>query len=204
MFDFVNDMFGVVYVREEGDNIVIGGINTNKLLLDIQKIWGNSRIVMVMFTKINKSNVTFNRFFGVDVLYLFEQVWEFKKRVSNKYRCRQVVELLQSQTWLKTIDSPHDNILDMSKLTKLYHTPYVHQIGAINDYNTKVPKMGLNGFLLAAAPGAGKTIISLAIATCLDAEIVFVVAPKGLVDTVWTGDIRTEMGADTKIWSASD
>ena len=44
-----------------------------------------------------------------------------------------------------------------------------------------VPKYNLNGYLLAAPPGAGKTINGLALAHCLHADTVIVIAPNNAI-----------------------
>lgn len=68
----------------------------------------------------------------------------------------------------------HTNILDFEQIKHIKLTPMPHQLEAFDVYNVKVPRMRLNGFLLAAEVGTGKSMISLTISKCLHAEIVIV------------------------------
>ena len=204
--DSIRDFLGSVYVREDNVKglILVGGIDTKKMLADIEKIWGNTRVVKVMFIVIKDHSIIFDKFFGIDVLYIFGQIREYKKRSSNRFRCNAVINELRTNTWLRTLDAPHPDILDLTKLSEMFHTPYEHQMNAIVDYGKKVSRMALKGFLLAIDAGGGKTIASLAIATCLKAEIVIAIAPKSLAGTVWKKDIQEEFGADTKVWVSTE
>ena len=44
----LKDSFGLVYVEEHDGIITIGGINTGRILADINKIWGNLRVVKLI------------------------------------------------------------------------------------------------------------------------------------------------------------
>jgi len=204
MFDVFRGLFGLVYVREVDNTIVIGGINVKQFQADITKIWGSARVVNTMFSTMKKNYITFDRFFGVDVLYMFQQVYEYKLRKSSQYRMRQVVELLKKETWLKTLDTEYPSIIDYSRLNEMYHTLYPHQLEAVKAYDKKVPRMKLKGFLLAADVGTGKTIISLAIALGVQADKVILVVPKQILDTVWVKSIKEEFGNDVSYWSSSE
>lgn len=200
----VKDLFGSVYVQEYETYILVSGINMGKFLGDIAKIWGSYKVIQAMFTQIKKNSFTFEKFFAVDVLYMLQQVYEFKKSTSSKYRIRKVIELLQQDTWLYRTTIPQDDILDLDKLKQLHHTLFPHQMEALSAYNLKVPKMNLNGFLLAADVGTGKSIISLGISAAVGAEIVIIISPKSILDNVWVAAINVEFGTDVRYFASTE
>ena len=157
MFEFksvgnLSDYFGSVYVKEE-ELVTIGGFSTEKFLLDLKSIWGTDKVSKFMFNEIRPYRVTCERFFLPDILYIFEQIRDFKKRKSNKYRVGQVIEQLRTNTWLKSMFEKHDPILDFTQLDRLHFTPKPHQIETLEAYNDKVPRMLLRGFLMSTPPG---------------------------------------------------
>lgn len=200
---YLRNAFGLTYVTEYNDKIMIGGINTKKLILDIKEIWGNVRAISLIFDEISWSSVVFEKFFAVDILYILQQITELKRRRSNLFRTKSALDGMRKHTWLKTLDMDHPDILDFTRLNRMFHKPFPHQWEALRAYNSSVPKMKLKGYLLGASPGAGKTIISLAVATSLDAKVIIAVVPKSLANTVWVGDIKTEFGEDTRVWSSA-
>lgn len=200
MFDRLRNFFGNVYVEEKSGLITIGGLKTVDLLADIRKIWGNDRVVSIMFIQIKQYTISFYSFFGVDVLYILQQVWEFKKRVSNKYRTRKAIEGLKEHTWLRRMDQQYQSILDMDGLDRLKFNLREHQTDFLHQYDQKTQKMGLDGFLLAAAPGAGKTLTGLALSVTLDVEVSILLAPKSILDDVWTNDVIRQFDGNASYW----
>ena len=161
-FRDVFDFFGSVHVVEKNGEIILSGIDTSKLLADIDAIWRNKRVPMNMFKEIRKYRITFDSFFAADVCYQLEQIALFKKRKSHKFRIDQARELLLTETWLKSTTEEHEDILDFSQLNRLKFKLLPTQIETLQMYNKKVPRMQLKGFLLGTPPGclAGDTQIS--------------------------------------------
>ena len=203
MFDAIRDFFGAVYVKERNGIITIGGINSDKLLADIDKIWGNTRVVKLIFISIKAHSVSFYSFFGVDILYICAQITEYKKRTSNRYRIRSAIDALKENTWLKRMDNSYNSILDLNRLNELTFTLRDHQLDFLKQYDQKTQKMNLNGFLLAASPGAGKTAVGLALSVSLDIDNAILLAPKAILDNVWSDGIIEQFGNKATYWSST-
>lgn len=203
MFDSLRSAFGAVYVEEKNGIITIGGFPTAKFFKDVNKIWGSLKAISFMFTTIKSHRVSFDVFFSVDVLYMINQVAQYKKRISSGYRLNKTIELLKTETWLRTLDTKHDDIIDYTQLKNLHHELFPHQLDALKEYNRKVPRMQLNGFLLAADVGTGKSIMSLAIAECVHSEAVILLSPKSILDKVWVDSVREEFGDDASMYSVT-
>ena len=203
MFDALRDWFGEAYVEEKNGVITIGGINTDKLLADINKIWGNTRVVKLMFNKIHKHNVSFYSFFAVDILYIMQQIVMYKKRSSSKFRINRIINQMKSETWLRRMDVVYPSMMNMKALDRLLYTLRDHQLNFLDVYDQKVQKMGLNGFLLAAAPGAGKTLIGLALTAVLEVDVAVLLAPKSILDNVWTDGVIEQFEGKVSYWVSS-
>lgn len=203
MFTLLKDTFGSVYVEESETQITICGLRTDQLMKDIAKIWKSPKAMSYMFTTTKRYVIVIEKFFAVDVLYMLQVMWENKKTSSNKYRIRQIIELLQTNTWLKSMKDSHSSILDLSKLKSLHHELFPHQLETLQIYDTTITRMNLKGFLLAADVGTGKTIMSLAIAACLESEITIIVCQKSLADNVWLAAIKEEFGSSVPVWCSA-
>jgi hypothetical protein len=202
MFGDFFDYLGSVYAKEEKGLITIGGIDTTKLLDDINEIWRNRRVPENMFKEIRKYRFTFDSFFAPDVLYQLEQISEYKRRESLRFRINQARNELFEQTWLKSLTTDHEDILDFTQLGKLAFTAKSTQLETLQEYNRKVPRMQLKGFLLGTPPGSGKTFMSIAISMMLHADVTIFVVPKNTVTTVWYDGIVEQLGQHVKIWSS--
>ncbi len=194
MFNAIRNAFGLAYVKEEDGVITIGGINSENVLADINKIWGNTRVVKLMFIEVNKYDISFYSFYGV------VQIMEYKKRTSSRFRIKNVVDEMKEVTWLKRMDIEYPPILQMKELSKLKYTLRPHQLEFLETYDKKTQKMGLDGFLLAAAPGAGKTLMGLALSATLKAEVSILLAPKSILDNVWTDGVIEQFAGETSYW----
>lgn len=201
--NFLNNVFGVAYVKYANKEILIGGINTSYFFKDMETIWGSKKALSNMFNKINKNYIVFDEFWAIDILYMFEQIALFKKRKSNYHRIKSVVELLRNETWLKSMNDKHDDILDFELLKQMKHTLFEHQLEALKVYNEKIPKLHLKGYLLNAVTGSGKTIMGIGLGTALNSDIFITVCPKSLVDDVWNKAFYDEFGHDVKVFKST-
>lgn len=152
IFDIV-DWFGSTAAKEENGVITLSGIDTGKLLEDINSIWKNKRVPDNMFMQIRKYRLLFDSFFACDTLYQLEQIIQYKKHKSHTFRLKQAHEQLLTNTWLKSTTEEHEDILDFSQLSRLKFKLLPTQMETMQVYNTKVPKMQLKGFLLGTPPG---------------------------------------------------
>lgn len=204
MFNDIKNVFGFVSVEEDETEIHIGGLWTKDLVKDMTKIWKNPKAMSYMFNLTRRQSISFNKFFAVDVFYIFQTIVEEQTRIrSNRYRLIKILELMKTETWIKSMFQEHRDILDYSTLNQLHHELFPHQMETLKGYNSTINKMQLKGFLLAADVGTGKTIMSLALATCLHSDVVIIVCQKSLADNVWYAAIQEEFGKKTSVWSSA-
>jgi len=157
MLSGIKRLIGLVRVEEVKGSIIIDGIPGWEILNDIQRFWSTSRISMNMFTSATRSKVVFHQFFAVDVLYMFEQLYEDRKTRTSRRAIGKIIEELKEKTWLKGImEPPTQSILDYSKLDEIGFPLLPHQKDFLNTYDRIRQQYQLKGMLLAAPPGSGK------------------------------------------------
>jgi hypothetical protein len=191
-------------VTETGDIIKIAGIPGNVVQRDIMALWGTSKIITYMFTHVTPSEVTFNRWFAPDVVYAFQRMIDERRKGTHVRALKRIVAAMYEHTWLKNTLVNHPDIIDKSQLSKLNCTLLEHQDKFLNLYNIAAPRYGLNGYLVAAGPGTGKTILGLAFGLVLKADVVICVGPKNAVHRVWVDTIKERFKKIPHYWTSLD
>ena len=197
-------MIGNIHVVEEGNFIRIEGLPTYQYINDLARIWRTSKIGLNMFSKITSSYVVFHKFFLPEVIYTLEGALESPRGHAFNYRAiRRTVEELRRETWFKRTTERFPDILNFKQLDKLKVKLFGTQMGFLEVYNEKVPQFNLNGYMLAADPGTGKTINSLALSTCLEADCTVIISPKNALDRVWGATLDTLFKEPVDYWVSS-
>lgn len=194
---------GAIKVWESGDIIHIEGLPANVVMRDIQAHWATSKIGGYIFNTVARSSVSFFRFFAADVVYALETLCAERTSLHNVRALRSVIKEMYANTWLKDTRIEHPDILDFTRLKELNVSLFPHQLEFLQTYNSNVPKYKLNGYLLGAAAGTGKTIISLALGAVLNADVVICIVPKNAVDRVWVDTVRTRFTKVTSCWAST-
>lgn len=183
---------GMIQVTESGDQIKLTGLPGGMAQRDIADVWGTTRLANQIFSHIGSSDVSFNRWFAPDVIYILQKLMAQGERRHNVRALERIIEQMYEHTWLKNTQAHKPDILDFSQLHKFHFAPLPHQDGFFKTYNYVVPRYLLNGYLLAAGPGTGKTFMGLALAEMLHADIVIMLTLKNAVHRVWYNSVRGE------------
>lgn len=204
MFSRVRKILGLVKVDETNTEIVITGIPARTMTRDISKIWKTSVIESYMFTKVTKSSLSFPKFFAADVVYMLEKMTKHRSTWTDVRTLSKIKELLLTNTWLKsTQDNDLPGRLDFSKINQLIYTPLDYQMAFLKAYDTILDQYHLNGYLLAASAGSGKTYLGLTIAECIGADRVVIVCPKNAIHRVWESEIVKLYKKQQSYWIAA-
>lgn len=205
-------LVGSIKVTERNTMIHIEGLPMRMIEHDFYEIWRTSKIFGNMFSVVRNSEVTFHRFFAPDFCFAIEKVLEnydqnpsSARFASFNYRgLRHVVEEVKKNTWMRSVDEPHADILDFSQLKKIKKAPLEGQKLFLEQYNSLVPKYQLKGFMLASDPGTGKTISGLMLGACLKTEINVFIVPKAAIDLVWRDTLENELVKNETVWYSND
>lgn len=194
-------------VKVKDGIVTISNIPARLIQTTLHRLYKTTRLNNYLFHSKNYNSIVFYEFFVLEFYFLLDSlVNDHRQRVSVK-KIRQIQKVLSEETWLANTTVKHPDIVDLSKLDLFKYDPLEHQLEFFKHFNRTVPAYKLKGLLLAAAPGTGKTFASLALAECLNSDIIVVVCPKNALDTVW---LKSTVGNaslykhPTDAWSTSE
>lgn len=204
MFSGIRRILGNIRVIETDTDITIDGIPADVMTKDISRIWRTSRININMFSKVGNSSLTFPRFFAVDVLYMIDHMIEYGNiRVSSRTLSK-IRDLLIENTWLVGTQQEPKPRLNYSRLSNMVFKPIDYQQGFFEQYDKLTQQYSLNGYLLAAAAGSGKTFKALALAEMLETKRTIVICPKNAIYRVWEKSLKTLYKKPPSFWIYAD
>jgi len=194
--------FFEIQVRVNRGIVTIENIPVRSMATDIQAIFETSRINKYIFNTAGSRKVSFNEFFALEVYFILEKLINTRRRYyyTNIRILTEIKQKLKANTWLRNIDVDAPDRLDFDQLGQLILKPLPKQQEFLDLYNKTVTKYGLNGMLLAAAVGAGKTMTSLYVAACVKATKIIVVCPKPTIYRVWMETAKTAYKEPQSHW----
>lgn len=160
MQSYFRRLLGTVVAKEQGNEIILSGVNGTHLVRDISKHWKTSRIAANIFNNVSSSELRFYKFFAPDFLYILENVMQYRSRyISVKTAAAIRVAMIQS-TWVgQAFAKPDPNKpgrIDFTQLSNLRFTPNPEQMDYFKSYDRRLDQWNLTGDLLHAEPGTGK------------------------------------------------
>lgn len=200
MFSGFKRLIGNITIEVKDNIVFLEGVPADVIAKDITRMWGTSKIENNIFYRIDKNSFSFFDFFSVDVYYAMGALIDSKNARTNKRTLSKIRELLIEKTWVGNRDKVFPSILDQSALNEFHLTPTPFQVDIFNAYDNKKQANELNGFLLAAAAGSGKTIASLMLATMRRAKKIIVVCPENALNTVWETTVKTAFKNPPTYW----
>jgi len=203
----LNRLLGSVDVNEAGNAITILGMPGEGFGKQVTQAWGTSKVIGNMFNQITPYKLSFNKFFAIDVLYMLQELARQRTVHINRRGLEKAIEEMQANTWLSSIYQVTPDILNLSKTNLFTRTPLEHQQRFLEHYNSMVPKYNLNGYMLAAKPGAGKTLTGLMLGECLNSDVFVILCPMNAVNKVWRKTVLEEYKkpyTEKDVWVSSD
>lgn len=204
MLATIKNLIGNVTVEEKRGVITIEGINTTALADSIQRHWHTSKVGNNLFHYARSAKLGFFSFFAIEVEFILTELLNSNRGYVRASSLRKALEELRKNTWLANLDRRPTPLLDRSRLKDLTLTPLPHQEEFFDIFDERVQKYELNGYLLGAEAGSGKTFTSLAIAHMYRASSVIVVSPNNAIDNVWRDTILTRYKTPVDPWVSND
>lgn len=199
----INRLVGVVSVHEDKDIVSVNGINVTSMFADISRHFKTSKVVNNIFIKTTHSSVKLHSFFLIDFEYIVRTLADQPKTRLGKRMYIKIREELKLNTWIGKLEKDLPSIFNREKIKEIKYSLLEHQDKFIEYYDKIIPRYGLKGLLLAADPGLGKTITSIAVACAYESENVIVISPKNAVFRVWESTLLNDMAVKQTCWVAA-
>lgn len=182
------------------NKVEITGLRFLYVCRDLEKYIG-AKMLYSILDNVSYSRLVFSMFYLPDFYHAINTLLtdpKFKRRIRSGRELlaiRTELEKIPLIANIKIINETEPNAipkLDKSKLNKIFNNIklFDYQDKFIDDCVWKSKLLGLNGYLLDAPPGAGKTVASISLMEILDADTIIVVCPKKAVNDVWDETIN--------------
>lgn len=203
MFAGLRRALGAIAVRENRGVITVSGVPADVIARDIEKIWATSRVNKWMFNRLGRSEFSFYSFFAIEVAFILRNLIENPVAHTNVRALRIILEKLEEETWLNSIDRTANLKFAWEQLKQLNLELLPSQRDFLETFEEKVAQYQLNGYLLAAPAGTGKTISGISLALIAEADKVIVIAPKRAVNEVWTSTLDIRFKEPQHYWHSN-
>lgn len=189
-----------VEVDPVSNKVTITGLRFLYVCRDLEKYIGPKMLYSIL-DNVSYSRLVFSMFYLPDFYHAINTLLtdpKFKRRIRSGRELlaiRTELEKIPLIANIKIINETEPNAIpkiDKSKLNKIFNNIklFDYQDKFIDDCIWKSKLLGLNGYLLDAPPGAGKTAASISLMEVLDADTIIVVCPKKAVNDVWDETIN--------------
>lgn len=184
-----------VEVDPVSNKVTITGLRFLYVCRDLEKYIGTKMLYSIL-DNVSYSRLVFSMFYLPDFYHAINTLLtdpKFKRRIRSGRELlaiRTELEKIPLIANIKIINSTDPSAIpkiDKSKLNKIFNNIklFDYQDKFIDDCIWKSKLLGLNGYLLDAPPGSGKSISSISLMEILDIDTIFVVSPKKAVNDVW-------------------
>lgn len=189
-----------VEVDPVNNKVTITGLRFLYVCRDLEKYIG-AKMLYSILDNVSYSRLRFSMFYLPDFYHAINTLLtdpKFKRRIRSGRELlaiRTELEKIPLIANIKTINSTEPNAIpkiDKSKLNKIFNNIklFDYQDKFIDDCIWKSKLLGLNGYLLDAPMGSGKTILSVSLMEILDIDTIIVVCPKKAINNVWDETIN--------------
>lgn len=204
-------MFGRLFsinVTETKDTYIVSEINGRDIAKFITNVWKTSVLEQHMFKSVTSGRfgkIEFYKFFLIDVIYMLERLASRRNPRVPAKTLNEIINVLKRDTWFKDVNNVEQmtNKLDFNKLKLFNFSPKPYQMEWLNYYNKTPKAYQLNGSLLNAAAGSGKSFTATCTHVLAGCDRIIVVCPKNALDRVWQLDPAKFFKTPPKIWTSS-
>ncbi len=186
---YFRSLFDLITVKEVNDKIIVSGFNAPWMTRDIQKVWRTSKINQYMFIEVQSKRIVLPSFFALEFYYILDQILAYRGKYTKVKVIKKIQAELKENTWLKSVDYDYPSKLDWSRLKLFDYTPKDYQRNFFEHYDRITQQYQLSGYVLAGAPGAGKSMCCLMMGEMLHADKLIILCPKNALNKVWETEL---------------
>lgn len=199
--------FGIIKVRTINNQVRVTGIDALIMKKYIRSVFETDVINKMMFTHMGDTSFTFHHFFIPDIVYILTKVrMNPKCKWSVRNSIDKIMQGILTETWFKSTVGEVTPMVDPKRMTVLKWPPLPRQAEFLHLYGDRMPRYDLRGYILALAPGQGKTFTDLLVASCVIppsvAEVKIIISPKKALHLVWAKSIRDLFKKVPSYWTS--
>lgn len=182
------------------NKVTITGLRFLYVCRDLEKYIG-AKMLYSILDNVSYSRLVFSMFYLPDFYHAINTLLtdpKFKRRIRSGRELlaiRTELEKIPLIANIKIINETDPNTIpkiDKSKLNKIFNNIklFDYQDKFIDDCIWKSKLLGLNGYLLDAPMGSGKSILGVSLMEILNIDTIIVVCPKKAINNVWDETIN--------------
>ena len=205
--DQIRRVFGMINVEVITGNrtypkIRISGVRGDLLQKDLSYYYKTTRVANYMFDQIGRSYVIFPAFFALEFVQIMDDIINTKRPYYvSRNTAKQLKEAVIEGTWLKdTLDTEYPTRLNLGKLSKFKKQPLDFQSRWLSSFDEICYRYKLNGAILDAVMGSGKTMMGLYVSECAPVDVKIIVSPKNALHNVWEKTLNEDLTYQPKMW----
>lgn len=201
MSSWIRSVMGDIRVYETPGHVLINGLKSAKyFLMEMGKSMGTIRFTTGMISDIRMTSFKVSRFFIYDFYEILHKVKNDPGFRYNKSIVNTMISRLKELEFIASIDKKYPSKLDYKQLDRFPFEPLPHQSEFFSHYDQKTQQYMLNGYILASAPGTGKTYSSLMLMAMLRKDVTIVFSPNNALEQVWRSTISSIQGAQAWVY----
>lgn len=192
-----------VEFNETTNEIIIKNIDLHKLSIRIKSLYEEknlNKLFQIEYNKFDKflferkiirkskmkiSHIKVHSFFALEVLILFEELYDRYRY--NIYKS--IVNELKEKTWVGKKVDWKEVPMDTTPLRNITYELKDYQLKFVKRYPSIKENNSLHGVILSFDQGLGKTLTAVSIAECLKKRQVIIVCPNSLKEN-WSNEIK--------------
>lgn len=147
-----------VKLKLSGDYAHISGISYFDFSRDIEKFYSTSLVNKHWFRRDSWDTIRVQNFWLVELRVILLELLKVRNLRTRRRALSELLQILETETWIKDTINPSGQRFDMSKLTRFTKKPFPKQAEFLEQYPIIVNSYHLRGLLLDAVPGSGKAM----------------------------------------------
>lgn len=190
MFGKLN--FVKIVVEETDTRIIMSGFRTWTFFKELKKVFG-SRIENGMPYVLTMNRIEIPKFFAYDFMEILKAFHDKGEHILfSKSKVAELIKKLNKLPIFVRAEKKFPSRLDRSRLGLFKLKPLPKQEDFFVAFDQKTQRYGLNGYILAAAPGTGKTLASLYLTEMRKSKVTIIFSPNNAMENVWGKTLKNE------------
>lgn len=193
-------------IKEGPKTSEITGLNFRTFNDDIITQYGTTTPGKYMFRRVNSYKFITDNFFLLELEFLIQQILQSKNIWSRRRDIYDLQTKLRTKTWIKDTINLQLGTVDEAKLKRVFKMKaFPTQLEFLKHYPVIKKSHHLKGLLLDAAPGSGKTLLSLMWGVLNGNAKHIIICPSATLADAWLKHINEKaFNVAPKVWTTRD